>query len=74
MARDEAVRAVQVAVSSLPDGQREAVRLRYQEGKPTKAVAEAMQRSEPAVRGLLDRAKERMREILGSASAYFSRR
>jgi RNA polymerase sigma-70 factor (ECF subfamily) len=72
MARHEAVGAVQVAIAGLPDDYQQAVRLRYLEGKSLAETAEAMGRTPGAIRGLLDRAKDKMREALGRASLYLS--
>ncbi len=74
VARHEAVKAIQVAVASLPEDYRQAVRLRYLEGMSLSEVATAMHRSPGAIRGLLDRAKQQMRDAMGRASAYLSRR
>jgi RNA polymerase sigma-70 factor (ECF subfamily) len=73
VARDEAVKAIQVAVASLPEDYRQAVRLRYLEGMRLSEVATAMRRSPGAIRGLLDRAKQQLRDALGRASDYLSR-
>jgi RNA polymerase sigma-70 factor, ECF subfamily len=72
VAGHEAVRAVQVAIAGLSDDYRQAIRLRYLEGKSLAETAEVMDRTPGAVRGLLDRAKGKMREALGRASLYFS--
>jgi RNA polymerase sigma-70 factor (ECF subfamily) len=74
LAREEAVRAVQIAIAGLPEVYREVVRLRYLEGRSVEGVAAAMRRSPGAVRGLIDRAKLAMRETMGRASQYFSSR
>jgi RNA polymerase sigma-70 factor (ECF subfamily) len=74
LARKEAVRAAQVAIAGLPEDYREAVRLRFLEGRSVDSVAAEMHRSPGAVRGLIDRAKRAMRETLGRASHYFSSR
>lgn len=59
-------RAVQItdAVAQLPDGQREAVRLRYLEGCSLLQVAELLGRTEDSVAGLLKRGLARLREIV----------
>ena len=72
IARREAVRAVQVVIAGLPDDYQQAIRLRYFEGKSLAETAAAMDRSPGAVRGLIDRAKEKMRAALGRASLYLS--
>jgi RNA polymerase sigma-70 factor (ECF subfamily) len=72
--RREARKAVQVAVASLPDDYREAMRLRYLEGKSLDEAAGAMNRSPAAVHGLIDRAKKALRASLGRLSLYLSSR
>ena len=74
VARREGIRAVQVAMAGLPDDYRQAVRLRYLEGKSISEVAGEMHRSPGAVRGLIGRAKEKMRAALGRSSLYLSRK
>jgi RNA polymerase sigma-70 factor (ECF subfamily) len=72
--RDEALACMNVALAGLPDDYREVVRLRFFEDRSYKEVADAMGRSEGAVHGLITRAKERLRDLLGRASAYLSTR
>ena len=72
IARREAVRAVQLVIAGLPDDYQQAIRLRYFEGKSLTETAAAMDPSPGAVRGLIDRAKEKMRAALGRASLYLS--
>jgi RNA polymerase sigma-70 factor (ECF subfamily) len=74
MARREAIQAIQVAVAGLPPEYREAIRLRYFDGYTLEEVAALMQRTTGAVRGLLDRAKKKMRDSLERASRYLSSR
>ncbi len=52
------------AAKKLPDNQREAVHLFYQEGYSTKEIAGILKRKESTVRSDLKRGRERMREIL----------
>ena len=56
--------AIQVAMDSLPPGQRMAVVLRYFEGLSGEEIAEAMDTSVKAVEGLLARARERLESLL----------
>jgi RNA polymerase sigma-70 factor (ECF subfamily) len=70
VARREVVRAVQVAMAKLPDDYQQAVRLRYFDGKSVEQAAEAMGRTPGAVRGLIDRAKERLRAAMSRLSLY----
>jgi RNA polymerase sigma-70 factor (ECF subfamily) len=71
-AQDELVRAVQVGIASLPDGQREAMELFHLEGKTLAEVATALHRTSAAVRGLLHRGRLTLRSVLGSSSRWFS--
>jgi RNA polymerase sigma-70 factor (ECF subfamily) len=73
-AAKEAIQAVQVGIAGLPDEQQQAVRLRYLEGQSVAETAEALGRSPAAVRGLLYRAKTRLRDGLGRSSRWFRRK
>lgn len=53
------------ALASLPEQQREALRLRYAEGLPTKDIAGRLGKSDGAVRVMLTRSLDRMQQILG---------
>ena len=70
----EAVHAIQVGVASLPDDQREAIRLRYLQGLSTQAAADQMERTPGAVRGLVSRARQNLRTVLGNSSRWFHRK
>ena len=72
LARKEAIQAIQVAVAGLPSEYQEAIELRYLEGYTLEETAVLMERTPGAVRGLLDRAKQKMRESLERASRYLS--
>ena len=74
VARREAVQAVHVGIAGLPEDQREAVRQHLIEGKSLAATAEAMGRTPGAVSALVHRAKGRLREALGRASLWLSRK
>lgn len=52
------------AVKSLPELQREAVHLFYQEGYKTAEIGEILNRKESTIRSDLKRARERLKEIL----------
>jgi RNA polymerase sigma-70 factor (ECF subfamily) len=52
------------ALAALPDDAREAVRLRYVEGLPSKEIAERLGKSDGAVRVLLTRSLQRLQEKL----------
>ena len=73
VARREAIQAIQVALADLPEDYRLVVQLRYFDGLSLEETAEAVGKTSGAVRGLLDRAKQKIRESLQSASRYLSR-
>ena len=74
IARREAVQAVQVAIAGLPGDQRDAIRLRFLGGKSLQETADAMGRSPDAVRGLIHRAKQELRDALGRSSYWLSKK
>ena len=74
MAKDEAILAIQVAIASLPEEQREAVRLHVLEGNSLEETAAEMGRTTGAIRGLVQRAKQQLAEAMGRASAWLSTR
>ena len=53
------------ALASLPDEQREALRLRYIEGLPSKDIAARLGKSDGSVRVMLTRALGKLQQILG---------
>jgi RNA polymerase sigma-70 factor (ECF subfamily) len=63
--RGELATVVMDAVSALPEDQRMAVLLSKYEGLSYRELAEAMERSVPAVKSLLVRARENLRKSLG---------
>jgi RNA polymerase sigma-70 factor (ECF subfamily) len=69
-ARDEVVQAIQVGLSSLPDDQREAVRRHFVDRQNYVAAANAMGRSPEAVRSLVYRAKQSLRDFMGRSSRW----
>ncbi|WP_373652771.1 sigma-70 family RNA polymerase sigma factor [Schlesneria sp. DSM 10557] len=62
--RDQKEFLLQEAVSSLPEEQRELLRLRYVEGLPTRDVATRMGKSDGAVRVLLTRTLSKLQQLL----------
>jgi RNA polymerase sigma-70 factor (ECF subfamily) len=72
--RNEALRIMQVALAELPDNYRLAIRLRYMEGLSYEDIAIRVETSVGAVQGLLKRAKQKLRDALGNASAFLSSR
>jgi RNA polymerase sigma-70 factor (ECF subfamily) len=69
VSRKEAIRAVQVALASLPEAHRQALWLRYMQGLSLEESAKRMGRSPDAVRGLCDRAKQKLRAVLSQTSS-----
>jgi RNA polymerase sigma-70 factor (ECF subfamily) len=67
--RDERQRRLNEAIAGLADEQREALRLRYVEGLPTKEVAERLNKSDVATRVLLSRLVQKLQELLGPGEA-----
>ncbi len=67
--RNERQRRLQQAVASLPEEHREALRLRYAEGLPTKEVARRLNKTDVATRVLLSRLVQRLQELLGPGEA-----
>lgn len=73
VAAGEAARAIDAALGELPPDYALVIRLYDLEGKPIGEVAERLKRSSGAVHMLRARAHERLREVLGSATDFFSR-
>jgi len=68
----EARSALQRAIGELPETYAQVVKLYDLEGKPVEEVAALMERSPGAIFMLRARAHERLREIMGCASDFFS--
>ena len=62
--KDERQRRVMDVIATLPDEHREALRLRYGEGLPTKYVAQKLGKSDVATRVLLSRLVQQLQERL----------
>lgn len=71
-ARNEAHVALRRAIGQLPDAYASVVRMYDLEGRPIGEVAHALGRSEGAVYMLRARAHERLHEIMGRTSEFFS--
>ncbi|MEO2018217.1 MAG: sigma-70 family RNA polymerase sigma factor [Fuerstiella sp.] len=55
---------LQAAIAELKEDQREAIRLKYIENKPSKEIAEALGKSDAAVRVMLTRTMKQLHELL----------
>ena len=74
VARREASQALAIAMAELPDDYRQVIQLRYLDGRSLDETAAAMDRTNSAVRALIDRAKKRLRDRLVDLSVYLSSR
>lgn len=72
VARREAVRAMQVAMASLPELCRQAVWMRHIEGKPVREIAAFLGRTERAVHQLCYRGLMQLRKQMGSRSEFLN--
>jgi RNA polymerase sigma-70 factor (ECF subfamily) len=63
--RGERETRLRAAIATLPEEHREALRLRYAEGLPTKDVAARLKKTDVATRVLLTRLVHRLQELLG---------
>ena len=70
MSRKESMQALHVSIAELPEDYRLVVLLRYFEGRSLAEIADELGRSEGAVRGLLDRARAKLRDAMGRASQW----
>ena len=68
--RDEAAVYLANCLQSLPETQREALRLRYVEGQSLKEIAATMDKSEMAVAGLLKRGLQSLRDKMIADSTH----
>ena len=62
--RDQRQLKMMAALETLPDDQREALRLRYLIGLPSKEIAQKLGKSDGAVRVMLSRSLSRLQELL----------
>ncbi len=74
MAGHEAIDAVRTALAGIREEYRDAIRLRYIEGLSVGEIAEKLDKTKPAVNMMLHRGLAQMRDALGSASAFFSKK
>lgn len=72
--RDEALRALHIAIAGLPEDQRLVVRLHCLEERTIEEVAAETGRTEAAVRGLIFRGKRNLAEAMGRSSRWLSSR
>lgn len=70
VAREEAVKTLQVALARLPEPCRQVVWMHHVENKPAREIAAALGRTERAVNQLCYRGLQQLREEMGSRSRY----
>ena len=56
------------ALDQLPEDHREALRLRYLEGLPSKEIAQRLKKSDGAIRVMLTRSLAKLQTLLGDES------
>ncbi len=64
--RDQKQMRVLTALEQLPEEHREALRLRYLEGMPSKQIADKLGKSDGAIRVMLTRSLAKLQQILGT--------
>jgi RNA polymerase sigma-70 factor, ECF subfamily len=74
VSKDEALRALQIAIAGLPEDQQQVLRLNCLEEKSIAEVAAETGRTEAAVRGLIFRGKKNLAEAMGRSSRWLSSR
>lgn len=67
--RDQKQMRLLTALDTLPAEQREALRLRYVDGLPSKEIADRLGKSDGAIRVMLTRSLAKLQQILGVADA-----
>ncbi len=70
--RHEAEKAIQIALASVPEDQREALRARFLEGQEVDQIAKQMRRTPAAVQGLITRGKASLAQAMGRSSVWLS--
>ncbi len=65
--RDQKEFQLQEVLATLPEESRDALRLRYVDGLPTKEIAERLGKSDGAVRVLLTRSLSKLQSLMGSS-------
>lgn len=73
-ARHEVIERVKSAIADLPSDQRLALQVRYLQGEGLDETARIIERSPNAIRGLIHRAKKRLREVMQSSSRWFDKK
>jgi RNA polymerase sigma-70 factor (ECF subfamily) len=74
LSREEAFQALHISLARLPVAYRQAVELHYFQDKSVADMAQVMQRSPGAIRGLLDRGRQRLRESLERTADWLESR
>lgn len=72
LSKKEALQAMHVCIAELPEDYRDVIRLRYFEGASVPEIAKQLNKSTGAIRGILDRARAKLRDGMGRASQWLS--
>ena len=72
VANDEALDALQIAIASLPEDQRDAIRLHCLDGFTLEETAQRMGRTWDSIRGLIQRGKKALQVHMQQSSLWFS--
>lgn len=70
--RGESRARIRTAISELPPDEREVIERHYLQHQTLEQIAQAMDRSKDAIRGLCFRARRRLRDQMGRSSWFFS--
>jgi RNA polymerase sigma-70 factor, ECF subfamily len=70
LSNQEAEQAIRLGIAELPEDYRQAIFLFYFEDQTIAQIAAKMSRTDGAVRGILDRARDRLRDTLERASRW----
>ena len=74
VATADAIKALQVGIAALPEDQLEAIERRVLAGGSLERVAEDMKKTPAAVRSLIHRAKQALRNTMGQSTRWFHRK
>jgi RNA polymerase sigma-70 factor (ECF subfamily) len=70
--KEEAARAIHIAIAGLPEDQRDAIHLNCLEEKSVEEIARITGRTEAAVRGLIHRGKKNLRDAMGRSTQWLT--
>ena len=74
LAGKEAAKAIEMCVAALPENQRDAINLYYLQEEQLDEIAEKLDTTKDALRGLIYRARQSIRSMMGSSSIWFTKK